>query len=43
MGDAAADSILAAHDMSRARLDSLLYRIAGDPALTEAYQAARNR
>lgn len=40
---AAADSILAAHEMSRARLDSLLYQIAGDPALTDAYQAARNR
>ena len=39
----AADSILGAHGMRRARLDSLLYEIAADPALTEAYQAARTR
>ena len=40
---AAADSILSANDMTRAQLDSLLYEIAEDPALTEAYQQARGR
>ena len=39
----AADSILGAHGMRRARLDSLLYEIAADPALTAAYQEARGR
>lgn len=38
---AAADSILRAHDMTRATLDSLLYEIAADPTLTAAYQDAR--
>lgn len=38
---AAADSILAAHDMARAAFDSLIYEIAADPALTAAYEAAR--
>jgi hypothetical protein len=40
---AAADSVLTAHAMSRARLDSLLYEIAEDPALTAAYREARGR
>lgn len=39
----AADSILEAHEMTRAALDSLLYEIAADPGLTEAYQQARGR
>lgn len=38
---AAADSILAAHDMTRAAFDSLLYEVAADPMLTAAYQEAR--
>lgn len=37
------DSVLSAHGMTRTRLDSLLYEIAGDPALTAAYQEARGR
>lgn len=40
---AAADSILDAHEMTRATLDSLLYEVAADPALTAAYREARNR
>lgn len=39
----AVDSVLSAHGMTRARLDSLLYEIAGDPALTAAYREARGR
>ena len=39
----ATDSILTAHDMTRAELDSLLYEIAADPALTDAYQNSRER
>ena len=38
---AAADSILGAHEMTRAELDSLLYDVSADPALTRAYEAAR--
>ena len=37
----AADSILAAHNMTRAGFDSLMYEIAMDPVLTEAFEAAR--
>ncbi|MDH3458417.1 MAG: hypothetical protein OER90_16360 [Gemmatimonadota bacterium] len=40
---AAADSILAANDMTRMALDSLLYVIAADPALTAAYEAVRTK
>ena len=40
---AAADSILAAHDMTRAEFESRLYDIAVDPALTRAYEEARRR
>lgn len=39
----AVDSVLAAHDMRRTRLDSLLYEIAEDPALTAAYREVRGR
>ncbi|MDX1674876.1 MAG: hypothetical protein R3314_08790 [Longimicrobiales bacterium] len=39
----AVDSILAAHEMTRATLDSLLYEIAEDPTLTAAYREARDR
>ena len=38
---AAVDSILEAHEMTRARFDSLMYEIALDPNLTEAFEAAR--
>lgn len=38
-----ADSILEAHEMTRASLDSLLYEIAEDPTLTAAYREARDR
>jgi hypothetical protein len=37
----AADSIFEAAEMTRARFDSLLYEIALDPDLTEAFEAAR--
>lgn len=37
----AADSILAAHDMTRVAFDSLLYEVAANPTLTAAYQEAR--
>ena len=40
---AAADSILAAHDMTRAEFESRLYDIAVDPALTRMYEEARRR
>jgi hypothetical protein len=40
---AAADSILAAHDMTRADFESRLYDVAADPTLTRAYEAARRR
>jgi len=36
----AADSILAAHDLTRAELDALMYDIAADSALARAYTAA---
>lgn len=39
----AADSILAANDMTRAAFDSLIYEVAADPALTAAYEASRRR
>jgi len=39
----AADSILAAHEMNRGVLDSLMYEVAGDAELTAAYQGARRR
>ena len=39
----AVDSILEAHEMTRARLDSLLYEVAQDPVLTAAYREARDR
>jgi hypothetical protein len=38
---AAADSILQAHEMTRVQFDSLMYEIALDPMLTEAFEAAR--
>jgi hypothetical protein len=37
---AAADSILAAHGLTRAGLDSLMYEIAADSALARAYTEA---
>lgn len=40
---AAADSILAAHDMTRVTFDSLIYEVAADSALTAAYEQARRR
>ncbi len=40
---AAADSILAANDMTRAAFDSLMYEVAADPALTAAYEALRTK
>jgi hypothetical protein len=40
---AAADSILTANNMTRMALDSLLYDIAADPALTAAYEALRTK
>ena len=39
----AVDSILEAHEMTRATLDSLLYEVAEDPVLTAAYREARDR
>lgn len=39
----AVDSVLGAHGMTRSRFDSLIYVVAADPTLTEAYQAARAR
>ena len=38
---AAADSILEAAEMTRARFDSLMFEVAIDPDLTEAFEAAR--
>ena len=38
---AAVDSILEAHEMTRGHFDSLMFEIALDPALTEAFEAAR--
>ncbi len=37
---AAADSILAAHGLTRAGFDSLMYEVAADPALAQAYTEA---
>lgn len=39
----AADSILAANDMTRSEFESRLYDIAADPVLTAAYEGARAR
>lgn len=39
---AAADSILAAHGLTRAGFDSLMYHIAADSALARAYTEAIN-
>lgn len=39
----AIDSILQANDMTREQLDSLLYEVAADQTLTQAYQTARGR
>jgi hypothetical protein len=39
---AAADSILAAHGLTHAGFDSLMYRIAADSALARAYTEAIN-
>jgi hypothetical protein len=39
----AVDSILQAHDMTRAVFDSLLYEVAADPTLTAAYEEARRK
>jgi hypothetical protein len=39
----AADSILAAHDLSRAQFDSLMFEIAMAPELTAAFEEARRR
>jgi ABC-type glycerol-3-phosphate transport system substrate-binding protein len=36
-----ADGILTSHDTTQAKFEELLYEIAADPVLTEAYQAAR--
>ena len=38
---AAADSILEAAEMTRARFDSLMFEVALNPDLTEAFEAAR--
>ncbi len=40
---AAADSILAANDMTRSAFDSLMYEIATDSVLTAAYEAQRTK
>lgn len=37
----AVDSILAAHNLTSAVFDSLMYEIAADPALSAAYEEAR--
>jgi len=37
---AATDSILAAHGLTRARFDSLMYEVAADSALARAYTEA---
>jgi len=36
-----ADSILEANGMTRAQLDSMMFEIAMDPELTQAFEAAR--
>lgn len=36
-----ADEILARHGLDREKLDAMMYEIAADPALTDAYMAAR--
>lgn len=36
-----ADEILGKHNLDRDKLDALMFEIAGDPKLTEAYMAAR--
>ncbi|MHB1191877.1 MAG: hypothetical protein ACYC6F_02430 [Longimicrobiales bacterium] len=40
---AAADSVLATHDMTRGVFDSLMYEVASNAELTAAYQEARRR
>jgi hypothetical protein len=39
----AVDSILQAHNLTRAVFDSLLYDVAADPTLTAAYEGARHK
>jgi len=36
-----ADDVLNKHGLDRAQLDAMMFEIAADPALTEAYMAAR--
>lgn len=36
-----ADEVLARHGLDREKLDAMMYEIAADPALTDAYMAAR--
>jgi hypothetical protein len=36
-----ADEVLVKHGLDRAKLDAMMFEIAADPALTEAYMAAR--
>ncbi|WAS96951.1 hypothetical protein [Nannocystis punicea] len=36
-----ADDVLAKHGLDRSKLDAMMFEIAADPALTEAYMAAR--
>lgn len=36
-----ADDVLTKHGLDRAKLDAMMFEIAADPALTEAYMAAR--
>ena len=36
-----ADDVLAKHGLDRAKLEAMMFEIAADPALTEAYMAAR--
>lgn len=36
-----ADEVLSRHGLDRSKLDALMFEIAADPALTEAYMAAR--
>lgn len=36
-----ADEVLTKHGLDRAKLDAMMFEIAADPALTEAYMAAR--
>lgn len=36
-----ADEVLTRHGLDRAKLDAMMFEIAADPSLTEAYMAAR--